>query len=73
MNQAEFKRLYQGDFRPNNRETALHQRLEKYYRDIPDSMPNKVAKGYWFEFKQWCRDRGYTQEEINQAKRAVRV
>lgn len=63
------KELFYGDFTPDPRDTALHNRMLKYYRDTPNGMDNKEAMVYWREFRQWCNDRGYTQEEIVKAKR----
>ncbi len=65
--------LLYGDFTPGQREIDLYDRLELYYRQTPDEMDNRTAMGYWKEFKRWCVERGYTQEEINRAKRNIRI
>ncbi|WP_345873145.1 hypothetical protein [Shewanella algae] len=57
-----------GDFKPDQRWIDLVERLELYYRQTPDEMDNRTAMGYWKEFKRWCAERGYTQDEINRAK-----
>jgi hypothetical protein len=58
-----------GVYVPDPRLAALHERLSQYYRDTPDSMSNRVAMPYYREFKDWCRDCGYTLQEVNYAKR----
>lgn len=35
-------------------------------------MDNKTAQPYWREFNKWCKDRDYTREEINRAKRCAK-
>ena len=70
---SDLNALLYGDFTPAQREIDLHERLELYYRQTPDEMDNRTAMGYWKEFKRWCAERGYTQEEINRAKRNVRI
>tara|TARA_R110002049_G_scaffold255016_3_gene430542 strand:+ start:8760 stop:9044 length:285 start_codon:yes stop_codon:yes gene_type:complete len=67
--EQEFKKLYLGDFKVSDREIDLRERLELYYRQTPYEMDNRTAMGYWKEFNRWCVERGYTQKEINQAKR----
>ncbi len=62
-----------GEFIPDQRYTDLIDRLQLYYRQTPDEMDNRIAMGYWKEFKQWCTDRGYTQDEINRANRTIRI
>ena len=73
MNEADFKRQYLGDFKPDVRDIELHKKLERYYKDTPDDMPNRTSMKYWEEFKRWCSDRGCTQDEINRAKRDARI
>ena len=65
--------LLYGEFKPDERQISLHERLEQYYRDTPDEVDNRTAMKHWLEFKQWCNDCGYTQDEINRAKRNVRI
>lgn len=65
--------LLYGDFKPDKRYIDLHERLELYYRQTPDEMDNRTAMTYWKEFKRWCAERGYTQEEINRAKSNIRI
>jgi len=69
MNEKEFKRKILGEFIPDNREKALHERLRDYYRTT-EKMDNHYASNHWSLFKRWCDDRGYTREEINRAKRS---
>lgn len=66
----QWNKQYLGDFKVNTRFNDLCDRLQEYYTSTPDSMNNKDAMKYWKLFKQWCGERGYTQEEINKAKRA---
>jgi hypothetical protein len=73
MNKQEFESLYLGNFKPDQRYIDLYERLSLYYKQTPDQMDNRTAMGYWREFKRWCAERGYTQEEINRAKRNVRI
>jgi len=70
---VELNALLYGDFTPSQRDIDLYERLELYYRQTTDEMDNRKAMSYWKEFKRWCADRGYTQEEINRAKRNVRI
>lgn len=65
--------LLYGDFTPDQRVIDLHERLDLYYKQTPDEMDNRTAMPYWKAFKKWCADRGYTQEEVNRAKRNVRI
>lgn len=63
--------MLHGNFAPNPRDIALRVRLEQYYSITPDSMPNQIAFEYYLEFMRWCAKRGYTQDEINKARRNV--
>ncbi len=72
MNEQEFRQQMIGDFTPDERETSLHEKLADYYR-ITENMNNHYARNHWDLFNRWCSDRGYTREEINRAKRNVRV
>lgn len=67
----QFKREFLCVFTPNQRDVDLDKRLEQYYRETPDSMSNKDARVCWKQFKQWAAEHGYTQENINRAKRRV--
>lgn len=68
----EYRKQMLGEWLPDKRLEALYQRLEKYYKDTPDSMSNRNAMPYWLEFRKWCDRNGYTQEEINRAKMNVK-
>ena len=70
---SDLNALLYGEFKPDERQIELHKRLEQYYRDTPDEMDNRTAMKYYREFKQWCDDCGYTQDEVNRAKRNVRI
>lgn len=69
MSKEEFERQFMGVFTPDKRLAALDERLYQYYKDAPHSMPNREALPYWIEFKRWCLVMGYSQREINIAKR----
>jgi hypothetical protein len=69
LDKSELSALLYGDFTPDEREIALHERLVKYYKDTPDSMSNRDALPYWKAFNKWCNGNGYTREEVNNAKR----
>lgn len=73
MTPEDFKAQYLGDFTIDQREIDLLERLEKYYRDTPDSMDNRTAKPHWSAFILWCERNGYTREEINKIKRMARI
>jgi len=61
------------DFTPDHRRMDLYERLDLYYQQTPDEMDNLTSMGYWKDFKRWCDERDYTQEEINEAKRNLSV
>lgn len=65
----DYRALLLGNFVPDEREIALHERLVKYYKDTPDSMSNRDALPHWKLFTEWCFNNGYTREEINNAKK----
>jgi hypothetical protein len=67
--QETFRRQFESVFAPDDRQNALIDRLIKYYNDTPDSMNNRDAMVHWRSFKEWASVCGYTQDEINQAKR----
>jgi len=67
--EREYMNMYLCDFKPDMRAIELHERLQKYYDETPDSMSNKDALQKWKEFKEWCNYFGYTQEDINNAKK----
>ena len=71
MNNNIFKSQYECNFAPDSRWLALCDRLEQYYRDTPSSMSNKAALPKWHNFLNWCRDNGYTRDEINRAKISI--
>ena len=72
MSDTKFKREMLGDFTPDQRDIDLHERLDKYYEDTPDSMNNKDARFHFEVFRTWCSDNGYTHEEVTRAKRNAR-
>lgn len=68
-----YKITLYGEFLPDKRFIALCERLKMYYIQTPVEMDNKKAMFYWKEFNKWCADHGYTREEINEAKKHVRI
>lgn len=73
LSTEDFKRQCLCEFTPDQRDVDLHKRLEQYYHETPDSMSNKDALVCWKQFKQWADERGYTQKEINHAKRQINI
>jgi hypothetical protein len=73
MNKQEFKSIYLGNFKPDQRYIDLYERLSLYYKYTPDEVDNRTSSGYWRDFRKWCDKRGYTQEEINRCKRDIRI
>lgn len=71
-NEKQWREQFLGDFKPDDRKNALVDRLEEYYKSTPSGMDNRNAMKYWKEFICWAGDRGYTQQEINKAKRDSR-
>lgn len=61
--------LYQTTFEPDPRYEALMKKIEWYDKCTPDEMNNRDALPYSRELSKWRKDRGYTQEEFNRAKR----
>ena len=52
-----------GEWKPDPRDEALHERLSQYYCEADTN------RNAWSEFREWCRVMGYTVAEINAAKR----
>ena len=69
--EEEYRRLWLGEWVPDQRYIDLYKHLQQYYKDTPDSMDSRQARPHWILFNKWCRDRGYTPEEINKAKRDI--
>ena len=69
---SEFNNLLYGEFKPDYRYEELCKQLAEYYRSTPDGVDNKAAMERWRSFKAWCFENGYTQQEINRAKRDCR-
>ncbi len=71
-NTEEYRKHFLGDFKPDRHFQKLCERLEEYYRCTPERMDNREAYLYLKDFRKWCADRCYTQEEINLAKKQIR-
>ncbi len=69
----DFKVFLCEEFTPSQLEVNLHERLNLYYQQTPNEMDNRDALPHWIDFKKWCFKHGYTQEEINRAKRKKRI
>lgn len=67
----EFKILYLGEFKPDERQIQLHERLKQYYREVDGCGCPKTDREAYRAFRGWCYDRGYTQEEVNSAKKCI--
>jgi hypothetical protein len=62
----QFNELFECTFEPDPRIVELERRCKELY-DAPD-------EGYVFEcrrFAQWCKDCGYTRDEIQRARQEV--
>jgi len=70
--ESELNALLYGDFTPNQRSIVLHERLSRYYKQT-DEVGDKKAQFLYRGFKVWCKKRGYTQDDINKAKRDFRT
>tara|TARA_R110002020_G_scaffold261528_1_gene475874 strand:- start:239 stop:460 length:222 start_codon:yes stop_codon:yes gene_type:complete len=66
MNKGEFEKLHMCEFKPDEEQAALDERLMQYYRET-DECDNRYALDRWKEFKAWAI--GYSQQEINMAKK----
>lgn len=51
------------------RSAKIHARLSIYYLEVSGKVAPATAHKAWKQFKQWCIDNGYSQQEINHVKR----
>lgn len=63
-----FTKMHLGEFKVDERELALDERLLQYYKET-ENCDNKYAMERWKEFKRWAI--GYSSKEIDQAKMRV--
>ena len=63
---SDFKEQFDCTFEPDPRIVELERR----YKELYDSSPISYSQNYML-LKQWCRECGYTREEISRAKRHV--
>ena len=63
-----FTKMYLGDFKVDERQMALDDRLLQYYKET-ENCDDFTALKKWQEFRQWSI--GYSAKEINQAKQRV--
>ena len=69
MRVEDFNRLFLGEWSAiSERQIAIYDRLVLYYEST-SGVDNKAAYQQWDLFRQWCDDRGYSREDIRQAKR----
>ncbi len=73
ISKAEFERQIMGDFTPSQRDIDLHERLAQYYRDTPRSMSNTESRPISKAFTKWRKERGYTNDDVNRAKKSVQA
>ena len=64
----DFNNNFMCEFKVDEDQLALENRLIQYYKET-EHCDNKHAKHRWKEFKRWAI--GYSEKEINQAKKAV--
>ncbi len=65
-----FKRLYMCEFKPDQREIDLDERLNDYYTNTADC-DNRAAGIHWRKFALWCSRMRYTHLDISAAKKRV--
>lgn len=69
-----FKKLYEGEFKLDERFLALRDKLNKYYQQSEDiKLSAGTVNNLYKEFKEWCEINGYTRDEINAAKREAKI
>ena len=71
MSKEEFRELHFCSFAMPYVDIELRNRLATYYQRTSNSVSNKQAGALYREFIGWAKSCGYTQEEINRAKRDV--
>tara|TARA_R110000737_G_scaffold296532_1_gene303124 strand:+ start:73 stop:291 length:219 start_codon:yes stop_codon:yes gene_type:complete len=71
MNEVEFRKEYLEVWIPSQRYTELCDKLEEYKEDT-ENMIEPYATTHYRLLKSWCKDRGYTQREINTARNSMR-
>jgi len=63
---SDFKEQFECTFEPDPRIAQLKRR----YKEVYDAPAISYSSTY-MSFKRWCRECGYTREEIKQAKQFV--
>lgn len=66
--QRDFKRQVLGEWELDLREVAIMSKLQQY-KDTTENMNNRDALIQWRLFKEWALNSGYSNDEINRAKR----
>jgi len=69
MDKEEFKRLYECDFKVDERIIELEKKWTDYYKESADCS-NQFASHLRRELKRWCNF-NYTKEEIKAAKKTA--
>lgn len=68
MEPEEFNRLYLGSWEPDPRKEELYKKLGEYYAHS-ETLSNREAAFLWRKFKEWAKDCGFTQADVNRAKK----
>jgi len=69
MNESQFKSMFMSSFNPDPIHEAICERLREYYNVTPDSVDNKEAAKHYRKFSDWCKNNGFTTEQISSAKK----
>lgn len=67
--ERKLRQLMLGEFLPDQRAIDLHDRLQQYYDDTPDDCTASHVHICWAMFNRWCRENGYTHDEVIRAKK----
>ncbi len=66
--QQDFKRQVFGEWKPDPRSVEIMSKLQQY-KDTTENMNDRDARIQWRSFKEWAANSGYSNDEINRAKR----
>ncbi len=66
----EFKSMVLGEFKPDERNTALIDKLSHYYK-VSEHMSHLRASEEWKKFKAWAYRNGYTMGDVNRVRQTV--
>lgn len=51
---------------------AIYEHLLTYYQDADAAQDRRQVHALWKDFTLWCRERGFTQKDIDNAKKRYR-